>query len=110
MTELKCPKCKETEEIYYVFDSVEKGHGIKCYKCGYEVVGCKSIEEAEFKWRSENDPKALRPCPFCGGEAKIMYGCGEDWVECTNPKCQCASSMHTMTNRAIEIWNRRVNE
>lgn len=109
MTELKCPKCGETEAIYYYF--AEKC-GIKCGNtdCGFEIGDCESVEEAEFKWKSENDPEALRPCPFCGSEAKIMRGCGEDWVQCMNPKCECASSMHTMTSQAIQIWNRRVSE
>ncbi|WII07014.1 Lar family restriction alleviation protein [Methanomassiliicoccales archaeon LGM-RCC1] len=52
----------------------------------------------------------LKPCPFCGAPAKIMKGCGEDWVQCVNPKCSCCSSMHTNTQMAIEIWNRRARE
>lgn len=56
------------------------------------------------------DAESLKPCPFCGSPAKIMKGCGEDWVECVNPKCSCCSSMHTNTSVAIEIWNRRVKE
>ena len=110
MTELKCPKCKETEEIYYVFDSIEKGHGIKCYKCGYEVVGCKSIEEAEFKWRSKNDPKALKPCPFCGSFARLTgKWCKKYWVRCAYDKCN-ASVYADTEEKAIEYWNRRAKE
>lgn len=108
MTRLKCPKCGEDEEIYHYIN--EERYGIKCEKCGHEVRGFETVEEAEFKWLSGNDLNALKPCPFCGNEAKIMRGCGEDWVQCTNPKCECASSMHTMTSQAIQIWNRRVKE
>lgn len=60
--------------------------------------------------KESGDQNELRRCPFCGSEAKIMRGCGEDWVQCVNPKCECASSMHTMTSQAIQIWNRRVKE
>lgn len=50
----------------------------------------------------------LKPCPFCGSQAKIMHGPGDDWVECMG--CHCMSEMHTMESRAIEKWNRRVKE
>ena len=40
MTDLKCPKCGEEEEIYDVF-GLNSGYGIKCGNCGYEVRdGC----------------------------------------------------------------------
>ena len=53
---------------------------------------------------------SLKSCPFCGSDAMIAKGCGEDWVQCMNPTCGCCSSMHTNTGVAIEIWNRRVKE
>ena len=71
MTELKCPKCGETEEIYDTFNINGEGYGIKCGNCGYEIKDCESEEDAEFKWKSENDPNALRPCPLCGHDMKL---------------------------------------
>lgn len=50
----------------------------------------------------------LKPCPFCGSQAKIMHGPGDSWVECMG--CHCMSEMHTMESRAVEDWNRRVME
>lgn len=55
----------------------------------------------------EHNRKLLKPCPFCGGEAKIGIGMGEYWVMCTN--CEASSGMSTV-NGAIELWNRRVEE
>lgn len=110
MTELKCPKCGETEEIYYVFDALERGRGIKCYRCEYEIEGCKSAEEAEFRWKSENDPKALKPCPFCNCSQIMTWHIGhydKPWVaECT--RCLADGPHADTEEQAIEYWNKRV--
>lgn len=45
----------------------------------------------------------LKPCPFCGGEAKMMYACGEYFIGCEN-KCP---QMHSGEEQTIEAWNRR---
>ena len=59
------------------------------------------------------EPK-LKPCPFCGGEAKV-YRRIFDWetwdykVECS--KCHCAATENYDTKQeAIEEWNTRVAE
>lgn len=57
---------------------------------------------------NESQIDFLKPCPFCGSQAKIMHGPGDDWVECMG--CHCMSEMHTMESRAVEDWNRRVSE
>ena len=107
MTELKCPKCGETEAIYYYF--AEKC-GIKCgnTNCGYEIKDCESVEEAEFKWKSKNNPKALRSCPFCGSDdVHIRFFHGMRTVECYG----CLVKVIQMEDDEPErFWNRRVNE
>lgn len=62
----------------------------------------------------------LKPCPFCGGEAKVcsryrkgvanrvMY-----WIECK--ACGVAQSHHELSGynsaaKATRAWNRRVND
>ena len=51
----------------------------------------------------------LKPCPFCGGEAKVLYlpnKCG--W----NVYCRmCEVEMlYDSEQEAIEAWNRRVDD
>ncbi len=57
----------------------------------------------------------LKPCPFCGGEAKVHTGekfflIGEE--ECSIVVCKSclATSRYFHTSKeAIEAWNRRTN-
>lgn len=56
----------------------------------------------------------LKPCPFCGGEAKVTVGNFWAWVKCT--ECQTATKPFEIENgnkekamqEAVELWNRRV--
>ena len=48
----------------------------------------------------------LKPCPFCGGEARVMDMGYPHWVYCT----KCGAKVHGRTNDekdSIEAWNRR---
>ena len=49
----------------------------------------------------------LKPCPFCGGKAKLMDA-PDVWVECTS--CGAQSRMCAMPETALERWNVRVTE
>lgn len=49
----------------------------------------------------------LKPCPFCGGEAKVMDMGFPHWVYCT----KCYAKVHGGTRDekdSIEAWNKRV--
>ena len=60
----------------------------------------------------------LKPCPFCGGEAKIFaYNNGGMCVKCTKCSCQTESDSDvcyadwkrcSVFERVIEVWNRRI--
>lgn len=54
---------------------------------------------------------ALKPCPFCGGEANIeeaFYDCNHYWAQCKD--CKSGTWSHVEDrNLAIAAWNRRAN-
>lgn len=48
----------------------------------------------------------LKPCPFCGGEAKIMKMGYPHWIYCL----ECGAKVHggtTSEKDSIKAWNRR---
>lgn len=48
----------------------------------------------------------LKPCPFCGGKAKLMDMGFPHWVYCED----CGAKLHGRTfceNDSIDLWNRR---
>lgn len=59
-----------------------------------------------IKERKEAGINTLKPCPFCGGEAKIMDMGYPHWVYCEN----CGAKVHGRTHDekdSVEAWNRR---
>lgn len=55
----------------------------------------------------------LKPCPFCGGEAKAAYGrCDYNvWqVCCLNNACQAMAGWCDTKDDAIAAWNRRAGD
>lgn len=57
----------------------------------------------------------LKPCPFCGGEAKIyeykdveflVHNADCNTVQCKT--CGCGTSYEPTAERAIETWNVRI--
>lgn len=55
------------------------------------------------------DERAMKPCPFCGGEAKIMNLNHGTWVECSNYHYERHQvCVHAKTEaEAIAAWNSR---
>ena len=53
--------------------------------------------------------KELKPCPFCGGKAKMNYYGGQHIpfysISCSECGCKQANSIHK--EAVIEAWNRR---
>lgn len=57
---------------------------------------------------SDNRTTELLPCPFCGGEAKIIGS--DDWLQpiCRNHACPCDwTDWYTTKAEAIAAWNAR---
>ena len=60
---------------------------------------------------------ALKPCPFCGGEAELCdsaefapFERRHFYVRCMVPDCQSRGIEWTSTHHAITAWNRREGE
>lgn len=51
----------------------------------------------------------LKPCPFCGGEAKVQSFYKNHCVYCA--KCNASTMKYFQTEtKAIEAWNRRAED
>lgn len=50
----------------------------------------------------------LKPCPFCGGGARVFQGWSEldNYVGCC--KCGARTQWEHTEQKAVENWNRRV--
>ena len=50
----------------------------------------------------------LKPCPFCGGQAKI-FGYSHMWyVKC--PACGASTACENTDKKAADAWNRRADD
>lgn len=54
----------------------------------------------------------LKPCPFCGGEAKIMKvpATGNCVAYCTKCAADVGRAWYWKENDAAKAWNRRVTD
>ena len=58
--------------------------------------------------------KQLKPCPFCGGEAKLDHLIKSSIVWCKDCRASTKSiefsPEYSSDEKVIEAWNRRVND
>ena len=54
----------------------------------------------------------LKPCPFCGGGAKLISRGGLHYVVCYIKTCHIVprTNWYKEKNEAIEAWNRRAGD
>lgn len=77
-----------------------------------EPIECRSDGDGEWgrachpSWFIEIEYRvALKPCPFCGGEAakgKTTYGRKQPFIKCENCDCKTPNTKH-----CVQLWNRR---
>lgn len=68
----------------------------------------------------QNEGIKLKPCPFCGGDARLWVWSegGGVCVRCTNCYCQTSTKsddallkhLDSAVERVIEAWNRRAQD
>ena len=56
----------------------------------------------------------LKPCPFCGGKARLYTRLGLWWVSCATLREKCRNECHTppcdLPDMAVKFWNKRGGE
>ena len=68
------------------------------------------VSAEDLKRRTVQTMAELKPCPFCGGEAKLAEGELGQWiVRCT--KCPCDVGRYWFSRKADakKAWNRRAD-
>jgi len=58
--------------------------------------------------RTEREGLALKPCPFCGGDAQQCSGTYYYWCVCS--ECGAEGPLDGNEGLAIAAWNRRPTE
>lgn len=71
-------------------------------KAYYKYLSADSPVTDEFLWLELEAEEELKPCPFCGGEAKTI---SSGVVRCSC--CGSQTRVFTSINVAIPTWNRR---
>lgn len=71
------------------------------------------IKEEKITVIADNKEIAVKPCPMCGGDAKIQKGFIKDVVNVECEKCGLTTKAYTpnifyaAVAKAVEDWNRR---
>lgn len=106
-------------ERYKTIDEQIIAHERYCKKHA-KYGDCKNCIECALRWIFLEAEEELKPCPFCGGEAKT-YCVGTEveytgsftdsvthhLVICT--KCDANTGNYDTEEKAIERWNRRAD-
>ena len=103
------------EELVVFLD----GFSGRCLDCAEDAKNksCQIYKEGHYcrpqdimEWLQQpadgDDHAYLKPCPFCGGEAKLFHPCeGVHLVQCTC--CGCGTTYTRTEIGAVRMWNRR---
>lgn len=65
------------------------------------------------KGGKKNNPDDLKTCPFCGGDAEMIFMSKMNIyiIQCSSPKCRINPSTDPNQSRAVVIraWNKRAH-
>ena len=103
--ELKsCPFCGGKVKV----NATNVSEQIYCPNCGASTVWCSfSLSRERWNKRTRRETR-LKPCPICGGKAKIYSAYdGSFCIQC--PDCTLTSKYSKDKNAVIEHWNRRID-
>lgn len=115
--ELKpCPSCGGEAELE---ETCIKDYFVHCKECELRTDWCLFEESAIVLWNSMTvkamGDVELKPCPFCGGEARMYYDWSSatgDWfsIDCNNDECLMVNQgtgWRDSKEKAISAWNTR---
>lgn len=75
------------------------------YTDDFEVTAWAHMPEPCTEGRTEMNEVKLKPCPFCGGEAKMISGYGKYAATCK--ECDAMTSSTYTASDAAKAWNKR---
>ena len=77
MSTLKpCPFCGEKNDVHiawYHYDDIGSKAVVECRNCFCSSGYYKNVDEAIKAWNKRTKAPELKPCPFCGGAARMKY-------------------------------------
>jgi hypothetical protein len=55
----------------------------------------------------------IKPCPFCGKQARLNYSLGKAYISCDNTNCKIKPSTwlrveENKVDKLVAIWNKRI--
>lgn len=75
-----------------------------------DCCGADAQQSDQAKRSLKRSGDELLPCPFCGGDARLLDKGGDEYdVCCGTTQCyaSCGADWYLERARAIEAWNRR---
>ena len=113
-----CPFCgsNDVHTAWYHYDDLGGSKAVvECRNCYCSSGYYKKLDEAVKAWNKRSKAPELKPCPFCGGTARMKYlkQDGEftpkeeilGYVECS--KCHAVSVSGSDIENIIDYWNSR---